>query len=41
LEVLRAADRVNAVLHPSAGGIVTAPRRRVAPTPDSVEERAA
>lgn len=41
MEVLRAADRVNAVLHPSAGGIVTAPRLRVAPQESDVEERAA
>jgi len=42
LEVLRAADRVNAVLHPAAGGIVTASRLRVSPHEGAaVEERAA
>jgi len=39
--VLRAADRVNAVLRPDAGGISTAPRLRVARGEDTLEERAA
>jgi UDPglucose 6-dehydrogenase len=41
MEVLRAADRVNAVLHPMAGGIPTAPRLRVAAAGENIEERAA
>jgi UDPglucose 6-dehydrogenase len=41
LEVLRAADRVNATLHPNAGGIASAPRLRVTQPEAAVEERAA
>jgi UDPglucose 6-dehydrogenase len=41
LEVLRAADRVNAILHPAAGGILATPRLRIAPQDDAAEERAA
>lgn len=41
MEVLRAADRVNAMLHPNAGGIAAAPRLRVTTTEDAIEERAA
>jgi UDPglucose 6-dehydrogenase len=41
MEVLRAADRVNAALHPNAGGIASVPRLRVKPSEESIEERAA
>jgi hypothetical protein len=41
MEVLRAADRVNAMLHPNAGGIAATPRLRIAPSEESIEERAA
>lgn len=41
LEVLRAADRVNAMLHPNAGGIASVPRLHVPQTDDAIEERAA
>jgi UDPglucose 6-dehydrogenase len=41
MEVLRAADRVNAMLHPNAGGIIAAPRLRIAQPEEAIEERAA
>jgi len=41
MEVLRAADRVNAMLHPNAGGITAAPRLRITQPEEAVEERAA
>ena len=41
MDVLRAADRVNAMLHPNAGGIVATPRLRFPQSEESIEERAA